>query len=197
MTNISSDICLTPEKMEISATEYSALKQVCIVCPDTAEASEWAGHHLQQWYGAFAPDVKVKKLRGTCIAPGAYNLDISGGEVKVCAGDLAGVRHALYSLRQITIPARGTRTVQGWIVPETSVEDRPALGFRGLHLCWFAETEAVDIERKIRLAAYYKFNYVVIESWGTFRSEKNPWLGWPDGKMTRIQDSTMSRWTPM
>ena len=42
-----------------------------------------------------------------------------------------------------------------------------------------------EIERSVRLAAYYKLNYAVIESWGTFRSDVAPWYGWPDGTMTK------------
>ena len=178
-------VCPTPERIEVSATDYSPLRQVFIECKTSESAKIWAEKHLKQWYGDFAPETKTKTLHGESPIPGGYTLDIKEGEVRIRACDLDGVRHALFSLRQLVIPARGTKTVQGYIAPETTIEDRPAMGFRGVHLCWFPETDAADIERKIRMAAYYKFNYVVIESWGTFRSEKNPWLGWPDGKMTK------------
>lgn len=178
-------VCPTPAHEEISATDYSDMKLVTIECNDTEQVREWACRHLEQWYGGFAPDVRVGKHHGETFTPGAYTLIISKGNVRICTNGIEGVRYALYSLRQLAIPARGTETVQGWIVPETVIEDYPDLEFRGLHLCWFPETDPWDIEKKIRLAAYYKLNYVVIESWGTFRSEIYPWLGWADGSMTK------------
>ena len=75
--------------------------------------------------------------------------------------------------------------VEGWIVPKSVIKDSPALAFRGIHICWFHETEAWEVERLVRMAAYYKMNYAVIESWGSFRSDIAPWYGWPDGTMTK------------
>ena len=107
------------------------------------------------------------------------------GRIEISAATLQGVKYAMHTLRQAAErESRGVKLVGYWL-PALEVRDDPALGFRGLHLCWFPEQSATFIEHQIRLAAYYKFNYVVIESWGTFRSEKNPWLGWPDGKMTK------------
>ena len=56
-----------------------------------------------------------------------------------------------------------------------------------MHLCWFPETDVRLVERCIRLAGYYKMNAVVLETWGTFRSERHPWLGWRDGRMTKAE----------
>lgn len=177
-------ICPAPAECRISATDYSPMKSVVIETSGGPGAQEWASSHLRLWYGEHAPEIRMKRFRGD-MAPDAYTLDITGGEVRIAASTLGGVRNALHSLRQIAIPSRGTMTVQGWSVPEAEVKDCPVMGFRGVHLCWFPETEAADIERMIRLAAYYKLNYVVIESWGTFRSDVAPWFGWPDGKMTK------------
>jgi len=55
----------------------------------------------------------------------------------------------------------------------------------GANLCWLPELRPQQIERAIRLAAMFKFNYVVIEPWAVFRSEKHPWISWPDAKMTK------------
>ena len=59
-------------------------------------------------------------------------------------------------------------------MPALTVEDRPRHAFRAMHVCWLPETEMRTIERQIRLAAYYKFNVVVLESWGVFKSERHP-----------------------
>ena len=104
--------------------------------------------------------------------------------IAIEASSLAGVRHAFHTLRQIAFPARGGLTTSGFIMPAFAIEDAPSLGFRGMHYCWFPEHRVQTIERQIRLAAYYKFNCVVLENWGVWRSESCPWFGWPDGKMT-------------
>ena len=67
------------------------------------------------------------------------------------------------------------------------------MDFRGIHICWFHETEPWEVERLVRLAAYYKLNYAVIEPWGTFRSEIAPWFGWPDGTMTKEEIQRIKR----
>jgi hypothetical protein len=35
------------------------------------------------------------------------------------------------------------------------------------------------------MAAYYKFNYVILEQWGTYQSRVAPWLSWPNPPMTK------------
>ena len=177
-------VCPEPANMEFISTDYHPLFKVSISCPDK-KAAVWAEAHLKEWYGDLAPEVVKGKNVRTAMADEAYELEAGSSEVKVIATTLQGVRYALYSLRQLAIPKRGTKTVQGWIVPEVRIKDKPEMDFRGIHICWFHETEPWEVERLVRLAAYYKLNYAVIESWGTFRSDIAPWFGWPDGTMTK------------
>ena len=173
-----------PQAAEISATSYHPLSHIQLRCPEK-EAAAWAEEHLKEWYGALAPKVTATSRKVEGIEKEGYELSIGREGVKITASTLQGVRYALYSLRQIAIPARGTAKVEGYIVPEATVKDYPALSFRGIHICWFHETEPWEVERLVRLAAYYKLNYAVIESWGTFKSDVAPWFGWPDGTMTK------------
>ena len=177
-------ICPEPQLAEISATVYHPFSSIQIKCPDKV-AAEWVKKHLDEWYGELAPKVVASTRKVNGINEEGYEISIGQDGVDVIASTLKGVRYALYSIRQIAIPARGTAKVEGWIVPEAKIKDEPALGFRGIHICWFHETESWEIERMIRLAAYYKMNYAVIETWGTFRSDVAPWYGWPDGAMTK------------
>ncbi len=176
-------ICPEPTECDISGDEYYTLKRVVITCPDK-KATEWAQRHLREWYGRFAPKAEAKRGKQPAIETEGYTLNIAK-DVEVAASSLQGVRYALYSLRQIAIPKRGTLKTEGWIVPRTKISDKPAMAFRGIHICWFHESKPQEIERFVRLAAYYKLNYAVIESWGTFRSDVAPWLGWQDGTMTK------------
>lgn len=176
-------ICPQPQECEISANEYYKLKNIVIDCSD-AQAATWAEKHLKTWYGKYAPKVEATKGQPQLTAD-AYQLISSENNVHITASTLQGVRYALYSLRQIAIPARGTKSIEGWIIPRAKITDFSVSAFRGIHICWFHETNPKQIERLIRLAAYYKLNYAVIEPWGTFRSKVAPWYGWSDGSMTK------------
>lgn len=158
-------------------------------CPDPA-AAPWLAGHLEEAFG-FHPSIVVAETpRQDCFGSlpareGAYAVSASrAGGVALSARDLAGVRNGFRTLRQIAIPNRGGLTTTHFIAPAFEIADWPLLDFRGIHFCWFPEQGVEAIERQIRFAAYYKFNYVVLESWGVWRSETHPWFGWADGPMT-------------
>jgi N-acetyl-beta-hexosaminidase len=161
---------------------------VTVDCPD-ASAVAWLGNHFREWFGEHSP----KAVAGNVsleLRPGdeAYAASAEAADgVKIKARTLAGVRWAAYSLRQLAIAKRGTFKTAGRILPTLSVSDAPHLEFRGIHLCWIPEMRKEQIERAIRLAALMKFNYVVLEPWGMFKSEKHPWWSWPEAKMTRAE----------
>lgn len=158
---------------------------VTVDCPDAA-ATAWLASHLRVWYGAFAPKVAAG-ASGLALRTGdeAYAVRADASGVKISARTLAGVRWAAYSLRQLAIAKRGTLKTAGHLLPTLTISDAPHLAFRGIHLCWFPEVRKEQIERAIRLAALMKFNYVVLEPWGMFKSERHPWWSWPDAKMTK------------
>lgn len=151
-------------------------------CGDPA-AADWVKRHARDWFGAEPKEVFYKSIEGKS-GDESYSLVCDEKGVTIEAPALAGVRYAMYTLRQVAVPKRGTPTVTGYVAPKLRVKDAPAIAFRGLHFCWFPEYPKVQIEKRIRLAAYYKFNYVVIENWGAWRSVTNPWYGWADGEMT-------------
>ncbi len=166
---------------------FDASTKVTVECPDE-EAVPWLNRHFAEWYGAAAPEVRPGST-GLTPREGdeAYAVTADASGVKIAARSLAGVRWAAYSLRACTIARRGTFTTQGRLLPTLTMNDAPHLKFRGLHLCWLPEVRAEQIERSIRLAALMKFNYVVLEPWGMYKSEKHPWWSWPKAKMTKDQ----------
>ncbi|MBR4995751.1 MAG: family 20 glycosylhydrolase [Alistipes sp.] len=174
-----------PAECIISSTDYVPLTNIVIASQDNS-AIKWAEKHLKEWYGKYAPKVtKSATAQTTSLGEEGYSLQIDHSGVTINANTIQGVRYALYSLRQIAIPQRGSLQVGGWIAPVGTINDKPQIEFRGVHICWFRETEPWEVERLIRLAAYYKMNYAVIESWGTFQSDIAPWSCWPDGTMTK------------
>ena len=179
-----------PRPVEMSSdmdapVPFDATTTVTVDCPD-ASAAAWLAAHFRDWYGAFAPKA-VAGAANLALRAGdeAYAVRADASGVKISARTLAGVRWAAYSVRQLAIAKRGTFKTEGHLLPTLTISDAPHLAFRGIHLCWFPEVSKVQIERAIRLAALMKFNYVVLEPWGMFKSERHPWWSWPDAKMTK------------
>ena len=164
---------------------FDAQTAVTLECADAAGVA-WLNRHFAEWFGKMSPKV-VAGTTGLALRPGdeAYAIAVDASGVKIAARTLAGVRWAAYTLRPLAIAKRGTFKTEGRILPTFTASDAPMLGFRCVHLCWIPPMTGVQIERAIRLAAMMKFNYVILEPWGMYKSEKNPWWCWPDAQMTK------------
>ena len=170
-----------------SPVPFDAGTTVTVDCPD-ASAVAWLGSHFKEWYADQSPKAVAGSVSLELKAGDeAYAVSAGASGVKIKARTLAGVRWAAYSLRQLAIAKRGTFKTAGRILPAHSMSDAPHLSFRGIHLCWIPEVRKEQIERAIRLAALMKFNYVILEPWGMFKSEKHPWWSWPEAKMTKAE----------
>ena len=106
----------------------------------------------------------------------------SSGLLVVAATDLAGLRDSFKTLRQLaeTFSDTASTATSRYFIPELTIDDAPTIAFRGIHLCWFPETRADFIERSIRMASYYKFNYVVLEFWGVYPFEASDAFCWSE-----------------
>lgn len=140
---------------------------------------------FQEWFG-HKPTLAVEKSTESIPAEG-YRIEAQSGALSVVSSDYSGAINALKTLRQLAVPNRDQAKLTAWSVPEMKISDAPKLKFRGLHLCWFPETDPGRIEQGIRMAAYYKMNYVVIETWGTYRFESHPEFGWADGTVDKAE----------
>lgn len=115
----------------------------------------------------------------------AYEISATPERLRIAAGTDTALTYALYTLRQLAETERGKPGEARYIVPCCEIKDSPAAGFRGMHICIFPETPLSRIEMMIRLAAYCKFNYAVIEPWGVFPFVSHPEFGWQDRLLTR------------
>ncbi len=183
-----------------SYVPFDATTVLTLECPDP-EGAKWLKAHFAEWFGDASPkvvegvtaltlpeppaDAKADKHIATYDEAYAAKVDASG--VKIKARTLAGVRWASNTLRQLAIAKRGTFKVEGRILPELTIVDKPHLAFRAVHLCHFPETTLQQLERAIRLAALLKFNYAIIEPWGTYKSEKHPWCSWPKAQLNKAE----------
>lgn len=172
--------------------ELTSKTPFAVHCPDPA-AEPWLAQHVEDAFGFRPAALSGGSPCGASLGSlpardGAYAVSATPEDgVSIAARNLAGVRLAFSTLRQIAIPNRGGMTTTHFISPAFEISDWPSLDFRGMHFCWFPEHRVQTIERQLRLAAYYKFNYAVLESWGVWRSETRPWFGWPDGEMTSAE----------
>ena len=147
-------------------------------------SADWLARRLADWFPVSVPTVETAEdAKAVNGGDEAYAVAADGDGVRIDANTIKGVRYALYTIRQLAIARRGTRTVEGYLLPRLKIEDHPALSFRALHLCWFPETTAKQVERSVRLAALLKYNHVIIETWGTYESARYPWWGWADEKV--------------
>ena len=126
---------------------------------------------INQW--KITPEITV----GTCrkkIHPEGCEISIRTKDLTISASTPDGLRNALKTLRQLAEPERGVEHFEHYILPRCEIADEPAFSFRGIHICWFPETPLWEIEKQIRLAAYFKYNYVVLEPWGIFPYKCHP-----------------------
>lgn len=114
-----------------------------------------------------------------------YEIKVTADTLKIASCDKVGVMNALRSLRQLAEEERCVEFFEAFILPQCEIQDKPTMTFRGLHLCWFPETSYLEMEKQIRLAAYYKYNHVVIENWGIYPFKCHPEFCFQDVKIKR------------
>ena len=137
---------------------------------------------FKQFWGVIPSVRRLDHSATAAFAGEEYRVEVSPERISLAARDLVGVEQALKTLRQLAEAGRGTATIQNYVLQACDIHDAPRLNFRGIHLCVFPETPMWFIDKQIRLAAYHKFNYVVIESWGVFPFQSHPEFGWADRK---------------
>ena len=119
----------------------------------------------------------VSELQEAIPAEG-YSIEVKSEELVLATASVTGVKNALKTLRQLAEPERCVEKFSHFILPAVKISDFPALRFRGVHLCWFPESSIFEIEKTLRLAAYYKFNHAIIEPWGIFKFKSHPEFCW-------------------
>ena len=173
----------TPKHMVIRGDKEVILDGTLTVNVELAEndatAKNVVGTIFERQFGT-KPNIVVTKKNNVPTGAEAYRIRAVGKTITLSATDVRGIRYALSTLRQLAEPNRDAVKLTSYRIPETEIDDTPAMAFRGLHLCWFPETRYARLEQAVRLAAYYKFNHVVIEFWGTFPSRKHPKLCWQE-----------------
>ena len=87
-----------------------------------------------------------------------------------------GLIHAFSTLLQVLPPY--SLKEKCFVLPCFEVKDKPALAFRGMHLCVFPETSLTFLKKMVRLFGLMKCTHIVIEFFATFSFECFPYLAW-------------------
>lgn len=170
------------KKLELTSEQLFKLTDGCsikIKSQSNAEEIHAAVLNYAKTAWKIVPKIMLIAENASTGAEG-YELDIDESEIVITAGDVAGILNAMKTLRQLAETERGTLRSSHSILPSVKIKDAPVLKFRGMHFCWFPETPLWEIEKQIRMAAYYKFNYAVIESWGVLRFNSHPEFCWDE-----------------
>lgn len=100
-----------------------------------------------------------------------YLLEVGRREAVVLARSQRGLVFGCQTLLQLVEP---TTEGDGKRLRGVEIVDYPQLGFRGVHICIFPNTELAAVRQMILLAARFKYNAVVIEPWASLKSKKQP-----------------------
>ncbi len=174
-----------PQEIQFCEGDDYVLCNQCKVVIDTADNSLDVKKFFRDFWDVTPAVEKTATSAVEAMGAEEYAIRIDAATLTISAKTAAGLRFALMTLRQLAEPQRGTAQVAAYILPECTIKDAPALPFRGIHLCIFPETKLWDIERMIRLAAYHKVNYVVVETWGVFPFESHPEFCWTDRQIDK------------
>ena len=160
---------------------------------ETVSAEKTVSMLFRRYWNA-VPQITLKKCaKKRNSSADAYSIRVSEKKLCITARGTAGMMNAMKTLRQLAEAERGTKRLEGFFLVPCEIDDQPAMEFRGIHLCIFPETPLWDIEKKLRLAAYHKFNYAVIEAWGVFPFRSHPEFCWAEKKKDRSEFKRLIR----
>lgn len=172
---IKSRLSPLPKKSQFFNEYYTLNDDDVIAISTTKKLSDKQKDYLEdtlETYFGFEIDVKnAENADNANLGEEGYKIVVDKNGINILAKDFVGARQSLKTLRQMSEVERDGK---GRVFAHCNIVDYATLSFRGIHLCMFPETSIESLEKYIRLASYYKFNYVVIEPWGTFPFKSHP-----------------------
>lgn len=196
--NLIGRICPRPSEADFGGSVYrfrgTAALSISTEKEIPAKERNSIAEKIKKMWPPVIPDITFEtSCRSVPMQPESYTLEISPSGVSITAPDFASATYALHTLRQICEPARNSATITERLIPCGVIKDRPAIPFRAIHFCVFPETNMARLESLVRLAAFHKFNCVVIEPWGTFPFRTHREFAWHDAKKTEAEFHSIIR----
>lgn len=141
------NVAILPKPLEMALNSgYSKVQDISI-----QEGSDIVLSHIDFVTKAANPNLFLES--NETISQGAYELNVLKDKIELSYGDLAGVNHALATLRQL-------RILNGNQLPLLSIKDEPEFKYRGMHLDVARHFYSVaEVKKFIDYLAFYKFNY--------------------------------------
>lgn len=181
-------LCPVPKECKFF-NEYYALRQnapVKIAAAKKLEKADAArlAQILKSYFGFEVNLEDSAKPENASLGNEGYAITIGSEGISIDAVDFGAARQALKTIRQM---AETERDGKDWVFAHCKIKDFASLKFRGIHICMFPETTMANLQKFVRLAAYYKFNYIVLEPWGTFPFKSHPEFSFPGETKDRAQ----------
>jgi len=196
-TNPAGILCPYPKTIEWHGSYLKIAGQVRLVISETM-SSDTVELFKSIWNNFTQSKVKLNIVAGSDLAqnslllavgdkiPAPVKLDanrssaLAINECGAAAGGLTetDLKYSWFSMLQL-LTCRNTPKAEFWNLPLMSMQDAPALKFRGIHLCVFPETSLDFVEKIAKLAAFLKFSHIIIEFWGMLKYETLSELAWP------------------
>lgn len=95
------------------------------------------------------------------------------------------------TLVQLICPVNLDEGREEFCITGVKITDKPALGFRSVHLCIFPDSALSTLEKAIHMAGFMKFTHVVLEFWGVLQYKAMPELAWKDRSFTKAEIRTL------
>ncbi len=125
-------------------------------------------YHFTEGTGQAVLSAQPQMLTGNTLQDWEYGLNIDEEKAVLAFCDSAALAHSFFTLLSLI----EARTVDGrlmFTLPVCTVEDKPSIAFRGIHICVFPETGYFMLKKFIRMAGMAKYSHIVLEFWGMFR----------------------------
>ncbi len=91
------------------------------------------------------------------------------------------------TLVQLICPVNLDEGREEFYITGVKITDKPAIGFRSVHLCIFPDSALSTIEKAIHMAGFMKFTHIVLEFWGTLQYETIPELAWQNRSFSKTE----------
>jgi len=101
----------------------------------------------------------------------AYLLEAGDSRAVLVAESPRGLVYGVQTLLQLVRP---NASGEGMELAGARIVDYPQLGFRGIHICIFPNTELAAVRQAMLVASRFKYNAVVLEFWSSLQSKKWP-----------------------
>ena len=134
----------------------------------------------EKWNFQFADkcEVTIGEAESVPLNGADFVINVSEKGVYIGAESYSGIAHGYVTLIE---KIKYDHENDSFYLPCETIRETPDIDFRCVHLCLFPETGLRSLQKSIRTAGAVKYNYMIIEFWGTFKYDSFKELAWSCG----------------